>query len=136
MRFHGLLLLAGLLVSVGASAHGGHDHSAATGDTGTLPTVPPPSIQSAPDTQALIDALGLPADTAARLRQMLATYQQQQTDLRTRYHAANGEERERLGWLLHQAARHHRRQVAALLTPEQEQAFFALLNADRASSQQ
>lgn len=136
MRFQGVLLLAGLLASAVALAHGGDDHGPVPGSADTQPAELAQVITVVPDSQSLVAVLALTDDTAARLRQMLTDYQLQQAHMLARYDAADGAERTRIAWLLKQAVRHQRQQLTALLTPEQEQAFYAFVktSSDKTSS--
>lgn len=132
------LVIAALALSIplSAMAHDGHEHPATIGNSATVPAVPAPAIQVVPDAAALADTLGLPADTAVRLSQVAVAYQHQQAGLFKHYHATDGAERERLGWLLQQVAYHQRRQLDALLTPEQVEAFLAFVNTGSTPAQQ
>lgn len=136
MRFPGLLLLAALFVAPEAFAHGGHDHSVAAEMTDTAPGALPAAPHITTDATALAESLDLPADTAVQLGQLVASYQQQRDALYTRYQTATATERQHIGWLLQQAGLTHRRQIEALLTPTQLTAFFTLVNASTASTQQ
>lgn len=136
MRFPGLLLLAPLFVVSEAFAHGGHDHSIPTEMTDTAPGALPAAPRITTDAKALAESLGLPADTAVQLAQLVTSYQQQRDVLHSRYQTATATERQHIGWLLQQAGLTHRRQIEALLTPPQLSAFFTLVNASTSSTQQ
>lgn len=118
------LFLLGLLAASQAGAHGEHEQTSAL--TAAAP------VSAAAQTDTLVRSLNLPSASAARLKQAVVAYLLQRDALLARHSAAGEAERARIESQLQQLAERQRAAVAAILTPAQAQAFFALLEAQGA----
>lgn len=118
-----LICLATLCGSAGVLGHGGESHAITA--TASQPTAGSAVVQHAPDAVTLARELSLETNTAARLSALVGDYKTRLAGLLDHYSStADENSRARLVWIMQQAALHHRRQLHALLTPVQLQAFF------------